>query len=82
MSAVVNGTGTFPLVLANFGNRQPPCQFEFSAQNLPLSEQCFLEVTRLDTENRIASGRFAFFLVDDICGDTLFFTDGRFDKKF
>ncbi len=82
ISATVNNIGIFQVTHANFGGRMPPCQFQLFESDHPFDDDNFLEITRLDTENRIASGRFALFFIDSECGDTLRFTDGRFDQKF
>ncbi len=79
MSAVLPDIGTYALNHVSYGNRPEPCSRNFTEQNVPLDTDNFLEVTRLDLQEGIVSGRFAFVLVDNICGDTLRFTDGRFD---
>lgn len=38
-------------------------------------------ITRYDLNNRIFSGTFDFTIYKEGCGDTLHFTNGRFDKK-
>ncbi|GAC1597228.1 MAG: hypothetical protein NVS3B19_19600 [Ginsengibacter sp.] len=38
-------------------------------------------ITRYDLTSRIFSGTFEYTILDKTCGDTLHFTNGRFDKK-
>ena len=79
MSAILPDIGTYPFNHVNYGNRLAPCSRNFIEQDVPLDENNFLQITRLDLQEGIVSGRFAFVLVDELCGDTLRFTDGRFD---
>ena len=42
-------------------------------------EPHFIEITHLDLEENIVSGLFQFTMLDTLFGDTLRFTEGRFD---
>ncbi len=81
MSAILPDIGTYPFNHVNYGVRPEPCSRHLSEQDVPLDTDNFLEVTRLDLQEGIVSGRFAFVLVDNLCGDTLHFTRGRFDLR-
>lgn len=41
-----------------------------------------INITKLDRTNRIVSGTFEGILYNQICGDTIKITDGRFDMKY
>lgn len=82
MTAYLSDTGTYAFHHTSFGVRESPCSYSLLEYNLPFDENNFLKISRFDTDERIVSGEFAFVLVDSLCGDTLRFTEGRFDCLF
>jgi hypothetical protein len=47
-----------------------------------LDKPAELKITKLDTENKIISGTFYFTATEDITGEVVTITDGRFDIKY
>ena len=54
----------------------PSCSYRYSVDTF---SQYTINITKLDTENNIASGTFAFTAINNECNDTIRVTDGRFD---
>ena len=54
----------------------PSCSYRYSVDTF---SQYTINITKLDTENNIASGTFAFTAINNECNDTIRITEGRFD---
>ena len=54
----------------------PSCSYRYHVDTL---SPYLIDITRLDTENNIASGTFEFTAINNECQDTLRITEGRFD---
>ncbi|GAC1597219.1 MAG: hypothetical protein NVS3B19_19590 [Ginsengibacter sp.] len=61
-----------------YSDTKVSCSFE----NLPgVYRSGSFTITRYDLTSRIFSGTFEYTIFDKTCGDTLHFTNGRFDKQ-
>jgi hypothetical protein len=81
----VFGPGEYSLQSVTNCNQKPTCDASFYF-NSKLSQNFFAEsgkltVTKLDTLNKIVSGRFNFMAKDSL-GNVKNITDGRFDAKY
>ena len=63
----------------SYSNPKILCSFDNNSANVYVSGSFI--ITKYDLINRIFSGTFEFTLYNQNCGDTLYFTNGRFDKK-
>jgi hypothetical protein len=73
--------GDVPLEIAEYFT-ESLCALEASLNDIPHDDNNYLNISRLDLEENIISGTFAFVLIDTICQDTFRFTDGRFDYDY
>ena len=63
----------------SYSNTKLSCAYDINSAGIFKSGS--FTITRYDLTNRIFSGTFDFIIYKQGCGDTLYFTNGRFDKK-
>ena len=81
-SATIDTLGIYDFNYISYYDQSFP-EFGFiTEESLIENETHFLEIIHLDLENFIISGLFQFSLLDTLTGDTLRFTEGRFDYKW
>ena len=58
------------------------CITALESRNFLNDDDNYLRISRLDNEEHIISGTFAFVVIDTICHDTFRITEGRFDYDY
>lgn len=81
MSSSFFNTGQIPLNIAEYIS-DSICSWIATSEDIPLDNDNYLNISRLDLEENIISGTFAFVVVDTICNDTFRITEGRFDYDY
>ena len=81
-AAMIDTLGVYDFLGVSFFDQKysewKPIREEFFIEEEPH----FIEITHLDLDNFIVSGLFQFTMLDTLFGDTLRFTEGRFDCKW
>lgn len=82
-SVACTNSGNYNIELPNqnfsYSSTLLGCSFTHNSNNV--YRKGSFTITRYDLANRIFSGTFDFTIYKQGCGDTLYFTNGRFDKK-
>jgi hypothetical protein len=82
-SVVCTNAGTYNLSnsgqVFSYSNSELLCSYDINTPSVYIAGS--FSITKYDLTNRIFSGTFDFTIYKEGCGDTLHFTNGRFDKK-
>lgn len=82
INSVFLSIGEVSLNFANYSSDSTCTFLGASAEDIPLDNDNYLNISLLDLEENIIAGTFAFVVVDTICNDTFRITEGRFDYDY
>jgi hypothetical protein len=84
---VFGSSGCYQNSVKNFQNKGKTLLglYGLNSCYIPINDSCYrvgkMTITRYDVANKIFAGEFNCKIIHNSCSDTVFITNGRFDKK-